>query len=288
MKIWKAIVKTLFGLLIVALLLAPLYLINRLSKQEMEAYAAPEIPVLRQSAFGEAVQAKRTDVAVFTTVSGVGTSSAYADVELHVRRPDLIRWEIGVGDVVTEGQTVGVCKEEPILSTCTGVVESINAYTADNAYLRVRLLDPCDLECRVNSSVLHALENAEALTDADGNVLSLAYVSPICNADGTVTVRLRGAEDRFRYGETVEALRVYTGKSYPNTLVLNRSCLYRKSDADNAPWYVRRVTEDGYFLAEQEVRVGYSTDAFACVSGIEEGAWFDAGAEALQKGESHE
>lgn len=284
MKVIKVIVKSVFFLVILALLLAPLYLIWRISRAEMRVYTAPETPVLRESAYGETVKSARQDVEIFVTVSGTGVSVSFADQELKLRHPEKIRWSVTAGEAVTEGQVLGILDGTEILAEQTGVLTQINAYSNENAYLRYSLLEPVELECAVDSSTLWALENAVALSDGNGTALTLSYTSPVCNPDGSVTVRLAAEAGTYRFGEHVEKLRIYTGKRYPQTLVLDQHCLYQKLPGEGNPWYVRRVTEDGYFIEEIEVQVGYTTGALACVSGISEGDWFDAGVQFMQTG----
>ena len=79
-------------------------------------------------------------------------------------------------------------------------------------------------------------------------------------------------------------LAIYTGRVYNGTLVLPEDCVYQKEDQEDAPWYVRQVTEDGFLIGEQEVQVGYSDGEYVCVTGVEEGAWFDSGYKAIAGG----
>ena len=60
-------------------------------------------------------------------------------------------------------------------------------------------------------------------------------------------------------------------------LVLPLDCVYQKTPGEDEPWFVRQVTEDGFLIAEIEVKIGYSDNDFAVVNGIEEGQYFDSG-----------
>lgn len=87
----------------------------------------------------------------------------------------------------------------------------------------------------------------------------------------------------YAYGMEVKELKLLTGRSYLQTLILSAKCLYQKEEGPDQPWYARRVTADGYFLEEVEMEVGYSNGAVVCVSGINEGDYFDTGYQAIAK-----
>ena len=44
------------------------------------------------------------------------------------------------------------------------------------------------------------------------------------------------------------------------------------------------VTADGIFLEEMEVQIGYTNGDVVCISGVEEGSWFDSGYQAIVGG----
>lgn len=283
MKIVKKLVSGLFWLLIIALLVAPLGLIYQISADEMEAYQTPETPVLRETSMGEACQAMRIDLRESVRVSGKFVSASYAYMELDQRTPSSIRWLVTTGDEIQEGQTLGTYKGEPVVSTVTGILEEMNTYSTD-AYLRVQLLTPVELSCSVNDRTLSLLKHADALTTEKDEAVTLSYVSLQKNADGTTNIRLSIETDRFIFGQELEKLAIYTGRVYNGTLVLPEDCVYQKEDQEDAPWYVRQVTEDGFLIGEQEVQVGYSDGEYVCVTGVEEGAWFDSGYKAIAGG----
>lgn len=232
MKIWKGVGKALFWLLILALLATPLALIFQLSAAELAEYEAVIPPVIRDAAYGNVVQAHRTDVAEYTTVSGTFVTTAYDYQELDYRSPNLIRWESAVGDPIEEGQTIGFYNGKPVLATHTGIIRQMQTYS-ENAYLQVQLLEPLELECQVPDSVENVLSrNQDSLTTDTGAAVQILYQSPVRNSDGTTTLRLTISGMEGVFGESLKDEKIYTGRVYQNALVLDLDCVYQKEAAE--------------------------------------------------------
>ncbi len=285
MKIWKGVGKALFWLLILALLATPLALIFQLSAAELAEYEVALPPVIHDAAYGNVIQASRTDMAEYTTISGTFVSSAYAYQELDYRSPNLIRWEAAVGDPIVEGQTIGYYDDEPILAAHTGIIRQVQTY-AENAYLQVQLLEPLELECKVPDRVKSVLSRSkDSLTTEGGAAVQILYQSPIQNSDGTTTLRLAIGGMAGTFGQSLKDEKLYTGHVYQNALVLDVDCVYQKERGEDAPWFVREVDAGGSFLREVEVKLGYSDGRLVCVSGVEEGAYFDDGYKAVVEGD---
>lgn len=283
MKILKSILTGAFWLLIVALLVAPLRLIWQISSNEMAEYAAPEVPMLQETAVGDVVQAIRQDVQEYVIVSGTFTSTEYAYMELNARQSSSIRWIVETGDEIQKGQVLGTYKNTELVSTVTGILVELNTYSA-SPYLRVQQFSPVVLETRVDERTLATLKSAEELATESGEPVTLEFYSMQKNPDGTTDVRLSIDSDKFTYGQELRELRVLTGRVYRKTLVLPSKCVYQKNAGENEPWYARMVTEDGVFLMEMEVQIGYTNGDVVCISGVEEGAWFDSGYRAIVGG----
>lgn len=276
MKTVKSMLKAVFWLLIIALLVAPLGLIYEISLRERAAYQAPSAPVIREGAMGAAVEATRQDVAEYIRISGVFTSREVYYIELTQKKPEEIRWDVAVGDEIQTGQKLGHYNGEEILSEVDGILLEIAAY-GTKPYLKVRLLSELELECNLSDKVIKQLRRAENLVTKEGNRVSVAYVAKVKNDDGTSRVLLKIDSSEHFYGERVKDFILYTGYVYTGALVLPDKCLYQKNPGDDQPWYVRQVTEDGYFLEELEVQRGYSNGDLVCVTGIEEGTFYDNG-----------
>jgi len=283
MKLLKSILTGAFWLLIAVLLVAPLGLIWQISSNEMAEYAAPEVPMLQETAVGDVVQAIRQDVQEYVIVSGIFTSTEYAYMELNARQASSIRWIVETGDEIQKGQVLGTYKNTEIISTVTGILVELNTYSA-SPYLRVQQFSPVVLETRVDERTLAALKSAEELVTESGEQVTLEFYSMQKNPDGTTDVRLSIDSDKFTYGQELRELRVLTGRVYRKTLVLPAKCIYQKNAGENEPWYARMVTEDGIFLMEMEVQIGYTNGDVVCISGVEEGAWFDSGYRAIVGG----
>lgn len=276
MKIAKSILKGVFWILILALLLAPLGLIYKISQQEMEEYRTPEAPIFRETSYGAALMATRTDVREYVTVTGIMVSNTYRFVELEQEYPDRIRWMVSSYDEIQEGQLLGYYQGTEILSPLTGILTEIHAYGSE-PYLKVRMLEPLELECRVPQRVLNILMEGDELTTEDGSAARVLYAAKLKNDDGTTTIRLSVDGLKQSYGETVSELKLFTGICYPQALVLPEICLYQKDPGEDSQWYVREVTADGYFLREIPVNRGFTSGDQVCVTGIQEGSYFDAG-----------
>lgn len=281
MKIFKNILKIFFWCMILVLLVLPVGLIFEISNREMQEYEPPKVPVLQETAYGSVSQAYRTDVYEYVTLSGTFTSNTYAYMELDYKEPSSIRWEVNVGDEIQEGQVLGTYQGQPVVSTLTGILTERNAYGTD-AYLKVRLLAPLEMECRVTDRILNILKrDGVELKTKDEEVVTLIWSAFVKNADGTNSVKLSIDSEAYYYGQVVDELKLMTGSCYLKALVLDEDCVYQKTVGEDEPWYARKVTAEGKFIAEVEVSVGYQSDGLVCVSGISEGDYFDAGYKAI-------
>lgn len=284
MVVLKKIGSVCFWLLIVALLCLPVGLIFQISEAEMAQYEAAEIPTLQQTAYGSPVQVERMDIHESITLSGVFVSDTRADMELSISKTELLRWSVAEGDQIAEGDVLGTYNGKDITSTLTGIILDINVYSGStkNQYIRVRLLEPLVLECDVTQEQLETVQKYDDLSLAGGTALTLEYVSLTRNEDDTTTVRFSLDDGTgYQYGQALTDFDLYTGVTYPQTLVLSEQCVYQKAEGDDQPWYARRVTEDGAFIEEIQVQVSGSYDGIVRISGVEEGDWFDSGYRAV-------
>lgn len=283
MKILKSFLTCIFWLLVIALMVAPLGLIYQISNDEMAQYTTPTAPVLRETAIGSIAKATRQDVAVYVTVSGSFTASETVYQELDYKSPDKIRWLVSHGDEVQVGQVIGTYNGENVVSEHTGIIEEMNTYGTD-AYLRIGLFEPVELSCRLDDRTLSILKRSDSLLTDTGETVTLLYASQQKNPDGTINVRLTIDTDKYTYGEVLSELRIMTGQVYQRALVLPVDCVYQKTAGDNEPWYVRQVTAEGIFITEREIQIGYSNGEDVCVTGVEEGEYFDMGYKAIVGG----
>ncbi len=282
MKIWKKLLTGLFWLVIIALLLAPVGLIFQISEAEMREYATPEAPVLKETAIGAVRQATRTDLKEYVIVHGSFTSTTYAYMDLEYDDLKNVRWFVGTGDEVQEGQVMGTGANGDVVSTLTGIVTEMRVSSPSDCYIRFRLFTPPELSCRVDNRTLSILKRAPALTTEDGNQATLTFASMQKNADGSTNIRLSIDNGGYVYGEQLSELKLMTGRTYNSTLVLPESCVYQKGGAGQ--WYARQVTETGEYMQEVPVELGYSNGSIVAVSGVNEGDYFDSGYKAIMGG----
>ena len=281
----KSIVpKVLFTLLVVALLLLPLGLISQISQREMEAYAAPELPELREMAYGDIVETSRMDVAETISVSGAFVSRAYAYQELGSVDSAGFRWEVSVGDEVHEGDRLGTYKGRNVTAEFDGILDEINPY-ASSPYIRYTLFAPVELECAVDEATATVLRRSTLeLTLEDGTPVELLFLSQVQNVDGTAVARFHIDGDRYRLGAAVSDLSMRTGRVFNQALVVDAGALYQRdgTDEDNV-WYARQVDASGAFMQEVSMKVSYRAGDLVCISGdgLEEGMHFDKGYRSL-------
>ncbi len=283
MKIFKQVCKVLFWILIAALLITPLGLLYEISNQELAEYQRPTLPALKQMAMGRVVQVTRQDVKEYVTVFGKFTSDESVYQEITVKTPNAIRWDVAAGDEIQEGQVLGTYYGDPVTAQYTGIIQSINSYSSDNSYIKIRLLENLVLECDVQQETLSVLKRGRNMTTQESYPVELVYASNVCSSAGTYRVKLVVDADSYAYGQAAE-LTVFSGLQYPQALVVDRDCVYQKEAGENSKWYVRTVTAAGEVLREVEVETGYAIGNMICVTGVPEGTYCDAGYSAVAGG----
>lgn len=281
MKIIKKLLQGLFWLVLLALLVAPLGLIWKISGEEMKAYEPPVPPTLKQTAYGELMQAHRWDVADYLTVSGTWVSDELVYQELDCWNPWIIRWRVEPGAEIQEGQILGTYMDKDVVAKHSGILLEINASSGENAYLCIQDLEADALECRMDKDTLGKLKNARELRTEEGNAVSLAFASRVPDGNGAYTVRLNVEGTAHILGETEKNLVLLTGQVYRDALVLDARCVYQKQPGASEPWYARKVQADGTLLGEVEIKIGFRIGNLVCVSGVSEGEWFDSGYQAV-------
>lgn len=280
MKLLKNIIHILFWLFIIALLVLPLVLIVRLSQEERASYAAPTAPQMQELAVGGIVQSHYGTATETVSVSGTFVSVNYEYMELDYESVKDARWQIRTADELQVGQVIAETPQGEIQSSLAGVVSEMHISQSD-CYIKVQLLSPVELSCRVESRTLSILQTSKNLK-VDGKTVTLTYVSQLLNADGTTDVRLSIDGDDYTCGQVVSNLDIATGRSFDNVVMLLERCVYQKAGFDQ--YYVRRVTTDGIFIEEIQVEVLFQNGNQVGLRGIEAGDYFDAGYKAVAGG----
>ncbi len=275
MNIVKRIAKVLFWVLIIALLVSPLGILYEISQREMAEYQVHALPVLTQTSIGRVLQVTRQDVQEYFTVSGVFQSSESAYQPLTMENPGLIRWEVSAGDEIQMGQVMGTYHGENVVAEFSGIIERINTGSAD-PYVKVKLLDKLVLEATVSKSTLAIIKRSMNMTTEAGEPVRLTYTSNLKTADGDRRIQLTIDSEDYSYGTSVH-LKIYTGLTYPQVLVVHQDCVYQRDPGADNPWYVRTVTKNGDVIAETEVEIAFTMGDMVCISGVAEGTYCDAG-----------
>ena len=146
--------------------------------------------------------------------------------------------------------------------------------STDNAYIQYTTMNGLELECMVDDKILSILE-AGGIRTEHGEEVTVSYIAPMKNTNGTTTIRLK-VEGGY-IGQEVTDMKLFTGRIFYDVLVISEDCIYQKDVEADAPWYVRRISSAGYFIDEVEVELGYSNGEEICVTGVQEGDICDSG-----------
>ena len=157
----------------------------------------------------------------------------------------------------------------------SGIIEKINTGSVD-PYVKVKLLDKLVLEATVSKSTLAIIKRSMNMTTEAGESVRLTYTSNLKSADGDRRIQLTIDSEDYAYGTSVN-LKIYTGLSYPQVLVVHQDCVYQRNPGTENPWYVRTVTKNGEVIGEQKVEIAFTMGDLVCISGVAEGTYCDAG-----------
>lgn len=270
----KKTIKLFVALFILALLVAPVFLIFRLSQSEMEQYEPKSVPHVGELAYGEIMPVFVTDMQETVTLSGVVVSNETIFIELPKKAAD-IRFIVNTGDVVMEGDVIGYLNGEPYKAERSGYIENIESWSS-NPYIQMQSLDNLALSCRVSSVQAKQLTREGAnLTTADGAALTMIKQGKVEDNEGKVEYLFSVSGSGFNLGHVFENLKVKTGLVFQNALVVNKKCVFQQEEG--GPYFVRTVDELGQFIDQVEVKVGYADDENICVTGIPVGTLCDSG-----------
>lgn len=281
MAVFRKLLKCMFWMLICVLLILPIGLIYQITNNEIKQYMPPDIPKLQETAIGGICQVQRTDIKEYVQLDGVFVSTKFFDIDLDYRQIQDIRWFVNVGEEIQEGQVLASGKKGDVVSPCTGIIKEMNTYSQNNSYIRVQMLTPVELSCKVDAELLSILKISEQLMTEAGEKVVLTYTSLQKNLDGTVNIRLAIDTDKYTYGEQLSGLQILTGRVFRGALIVNEDCVYQKGAAEDSPWYIRQVTETGEYIQEQIVEVGYWQNGLVSITGVEEGIYCDSGYKAI-------
>ena len=278
MYIIKKVATTVFCVFLICLLLAPVGILYFISQNEQAQYQPEPVPVVEELAYGDVLPVVRRDIYETIKINGTVVSASDFFVELKARDPYDLRFMVSVGDVIHPGDLIAYDGSKKIVSDAYGLISEISL--GNDPYLRLCSLEDLALECYVNDTQRAILQRSSLeLLDEDGTSLTLLDMDEIYTNGNSIRVLLRYDAENLRYGQTFSDLILSTGKVYSQALVVDERCVYRKPNTDS--YYLRLVDQDGHFISETQVKVGYSDGTYICVSGIEEGTLCDSGYKTL-------
>ena len=274
-------VKILLGLVIALLFLLPVGALVIISKMEQAQYVAAENEQLQDMAYGKVYEVLRMDVEEFIEVSGSVISTKVSFMELkQYKEPYNIRFIVNVGDVVGEGDVIGYYQGKEVCSEVTGQIRMIDF--GGEPYIMFESFDHLAIEIACTDEYLLSVfqrSNAE-LTSADGLIYRVLKVDDASSVMGATKVWITPEGDStLIYGASVEDLRLYTGRVFPQSLMIEKACVYSYPDSEAK--YVRTVDRNGIFVSEVEVEVGFENGDYVSVSGVDEGVLCDSGYKAI-------
>lgn len=274
MYILKKTGMVLLFLLLLALLIAPVGALWMISLQEQAQYLAQPVPVVEELAYGEIVPVRRLEIRETVELSGTVVSTEEFFMELPCKNPYALRFMVSVGEVIHSGDLIAYEGEKELYSTVDGLIGEISL--GEDPYLRLHSLQALALECEISQTQRKLFSRSDlALQDENGVSLELLEMGEIFSENGGIRLLLRYDLPGLTYGQQLSGLTLYTGRIYAQTLAVEKSCVYQKSGGD--AYYLRIVDEEGHFLREAEVLLGYANEDYVCVSGVEEGELCDAG-----------
>ena len=281
MYTFKKILTVLFCIVLVCLLILPVGMLYVISRDEQSQYRAEAVPAVEELAYGDTFSVTRRDIYETITVSGTVVSASELFMELNVQDPYGLRLMVSVGDVIRPGELIAYDGDKEVVSDSYGLIREISLGT--DAYIRLYSLEDLALECYVNDTQRAVLERTSLeLRDDQNAALTVLKIDDVYTGGNTTRVLLRYDMDGLRYGQTFEKLTLTTGKVYTQALVVRAECVYRKVGSNS--YFLRVVDQNGRFLSETEVQIGYTDGTYICVSGIEEGTLCDSGYKALVEG----
>lgn len=254
---------------ILLLFLAPIIILYKLSGSEKKSYIQDTYYEYKEAAYGEPIRVTRADIEYYVTTDGVISSSEYITIDIKDIESDNILVqpgnEIYKDKEITTGQKI-------IKAPCNGIVESVDTGNR----IRVLSFDKLQLVAYIPIDKLNYIKESKSLSFNENEKLTVREISNIAQ-DNKVKVVFDIDSKSYMYGEELPDIKIYTDKVYSEVLVVNKNCVYKKSNS----YYVRVLDENGYYINEQEVKVSLETEEYMAISGVEEGTICDSGYKAF-------
>lgn len=250
------------AILLALLYISPILFLIIQSKEEMKAYECEDIEV-EEKAYGELCQVVRQDVEsnISLNVKGVSTKTKIIEIS-----SGNCVWNVEKGEEVIKGECIGKVNSKKIKCKYNGIIKEVK-----DKYVRIELINDICYETYVDPKDIEYFTGK--LKDEQGNEIKNVSISNI-QKDGKIRIVFGIKNRNIQYGEKIEDMVLYNGEIYKNALTIKTKCVKQKEDNK---YYVRVVDEEGNYLGEQEVQLGYEYKGYVCVTGVEEGEWCDGG-----------
>lgn len=249
-------------IILISLYILPIAFLVAQTKSEMKAYESEEIKIEEKS-YGELCQVLRQDLQSNLVIDVEGVSASTEIIEANDKS---CIWNIDVGSEVTKGECIGITENKTIKANDNGIV-----IEKQDEYIRIELTEDVEYQAYVEPEDAGYFK--DDLVDDNGNIIESVKVSNI-QKDGKVRVNFRIKNKPIQYGEKITDFVVSNEKIYNDVLTIKKNCVKKQEDGG---YYVRVVNENGNYIGEQEVEIGYEDGAYICVTGIEEDTWCDGG-----------
>lgn len=266
----KAIVRIFIVGCFIVLSAAPVAMMYRLSQSEKEAYIQDKSYNYKEASYGAAVMVDRKDIEQYVTVSGRMESADFEYINLNSQEGK-IRIYTEIGDEIMTGDTIANVDGKDIKSTINGIVYDIDL--SDGGYIKVGSIDKLQMVSLLDKRAADKIRNIKELKLEDGRKVTVKRISNILT-DGYVSAVFVIENSEYMYGEQISDLKLYTGKTYTDLLVVDKRAVYKKTDGN---YYVRVIDHNDYYVTETQVQINYESDDVIGITGVEEGTLCDSG-----------
>ncbi|MCR5737718.1 MAG: hypothetical protein K6G64_08725 [Eubacterium sp.] len=247
----------------------PITCIIVLSEREIEKYRLDIDFDTKESAYGRVYQVERKDVEEYYECDVNVTCIEKKEVIV----PNTYKIKVQEEDEIFKKTILASDGKSNILAEFNGKVCGID-YNDNNIVLSYYDFADKVYECHAPEDIKNVFDEA-VLYNKDKEKISVVRKSNI-NSEGKYMIYLSMPKsEKYDYGTSIPKYRIYTGNVYKKSLVINENCIFKGEDG----YYVRKVDENGAYLSDIKVEIGYRRDGYVCISGVEEGMLCDGGTE---------
>lgn len=246
----------------------PIGLVIYISDKEVKSYNEDIDFKFEKVAYGEPVKLEKKDVYEYYEVDMKVTCSNIHELTLSSEAE--VSCEIGTE--IHKGDDIAVENGKSIKAEFNGIILDFE-YGNNNT---VKYYDFSDLALEVYfDQDKYDILNNKSFQNENGEKFKIITKSNIIEEGKFKLILTIPKGFEAVYGMNIEDYRLYTGVIYKNTLVARRDCVY----GNNGNYYISVVDENGLFIEEVEVALGFTDDIYVCVSSsqIDENTYCDSG-----------